>query len=112
MEFQLVEVVMIWPLTKVRKPRRTSKIRNYLVKPEVVRDILRVTELRGRIEIHIIDLCHFLVSTGARLGEVLHAEWQDFNLTKGIWRIVHKPECPTSDGLVGIQNGKNLESLN
>ena len=45
------------------------------------------------------DLCHFLVSTGARLGEVLHAEWQDFDLTKRIWRIVHKPECPTSKGL-------------
>ena len=87
------------PVSKVRKPPRTSKIRNYLVKPEVVRDILRVTELKGRIEIPIIDLCHFLVSTGARLGEVLHAEWQDFDLTKGIWKIVHKPECPTSDGL-------------
>ena len=34
------------PVTKVRKPPRTSKIRDYLVKPEVVRDILRVTELR------------------------------------------------------------------
>ena len=61
--------------------------------------MLRVTDLKGRIEIPIIDLCHFLVSTGARLGEVLHAEWQDFDLSKGIWRIVHKPECPTSDGL-------------
>ena len=87
------------PVSKVRKPPRTSKIRDYLVKPDVVRDILRVTRLRDRIEIPIIDLCHFLVSTGARLGEVLHAEWQDFDLTKGIWRIVHKPECPTSEGL-------------
>ena len=47
------------PVTKVRKPPRTSKIRDYLGIPEVVRDILRVTELRGRIEIPIIDLCHF-----------------------------------------------------
>ena len=44
------------PVSKVRKPPRASKIRDYLVKPEVVRDILRVTELRGRIEIPIIDL--------------------------------------------------------
>ena len=41
----------------------------------------------------------FLVSTGARLGEVFHAEWQDFDLTKGVWKIVHKPECPTYEGL-------------
>ena len=87
------------PVNKVRKPPRTSKIRDYLVKPEVVSNILRVTELKGRIEIPIIDLCHFLVSTGARLGEVLHAEWQDFDLTKGVWKIVHKPECPTYEGL-------------
>ena len=43
------------PVTKVRKPPRTSKIRDYLVKPEVVRDILRVTELKDRIEIPIIN---------------------------------------------------------
>ena len=30
---------------------------------------------------------------------MLNAEWQEFDLTKGIWRIEHKPECPTSDGL-------------
>ncbi len=67
------------PVTNIRKPPRTSKIRDYLVKPEVVRDILRVIELRGRIEIPIIDLCLFLVITGARLEEVLHAEWQEVN---------------------------------
>ena len=87
------------PVNKVRKPPRTSKVRDYFVKPEAIGRILKVHQIHRRIEVPIIELTHFLVCTGARLGEALHAEWQDFDLVKGIWRIIPKPECPTSYGL-------------
>ena len=74
-------------------------MRDYLVKPEAIGRILKVHQIHRRIEVPIIELTHFLVCTGARLGEALHAEWQDFDLVKGIWRIIPKPECPTSYGL-------------
>jgi len=41
----------------------------------------------------------FLILTGARLGEALHAEWDDFDLENNIWSIREKENCPTSDGL-------------
>ena len=48
---------------------------------------------------YLFPLFQFLVTTGARLGEVIHAEWQDFDLNQGIWKIFPKPNCPTLDGL-------------
>ena len=83
----------------VRKSPRTTKVRDVLVKLESIGRILKVHQIQRGIEVPIIELTHFLVCTGARLGEALHAEWQDFDLVKGIWRIIPKPECPTSYGL-------------
>ncbi|MDX2471570.1 MAG: tyrosine-type recombinase/integrase [SAR324 cluster bacterium] len=47
----------------------------------------------------VSEIIQFLIFTGARLGEVLHAEWSDFDLDKGIWHIRQKPNCPTKDNL-------------
>jgi len=41
----------------------------------------------------------FLILTGARLGEALHAEWDDFDLENNIWAIRKKKDCPSSQGL-------------
>ena len=45
------------------------------------------------------EFVNFLILTGARTGEALHAEADDFDLDQGIWRISNKPGCPTKFGL-------------
>lgn len=47
----------------------------------------------------LYDIFSFLLFTGARLGECLHCEWQDFDFAHGIWKIQSKPRCPTRFGL-------------
>lgn len=37
--------------------------------------------------------------TGARIGEVPHPEWDDFNLDTGYWHLRKKPDCPGIEGL-------------
>ena len=37
----------------------------------------------------------FLAETGARKGEALHMEWDDFSISSRIWTIKEKPGCPT-----------------
>jgi integrase len=44
-------------------------------------------------------IIRFTLFTGARIGEVLHAEWSDFDLEEGYWFIRNKPECPGVEGL-------------
>ena len=39
----------------------------------------------------ILPLIKFLIFTGARLGEVLHLEWDD--IEDGVWMIKSKPNC-------------------
>ena len=39
----------------------------------------------------------FARETGARLGEILHLEWDD--VKDGIWHLKRKPSCPTKYGL-------------
>ena len=87
------------PVNKVKKPPRSSKVRDFLIDPETISKLFQVNELEGRRGIPMVSLFRFLVTTGARLGEVIHAEWQDFDLNKGVWKIFPKPNCPTSDGL-------------
>lgn len=42
------------------------------------------------------DFVAFLLLTGARIGEALHAEPEDFNLKKKNWVIKKKPKYPTT----------------
>ena len=55
------------PINMVRKPPRTTKVRDDLVKPEAIGRILKVHQIQRRIEVPIIELTHFLVCTGADL---------------------------------------------
>ena len=66
-------------------------MRDFLIDHQTVKKLFEVDELPGRKGIPIIPLSQFLVSTGARLGEVVHAEWQDFDLKEGVWKIFPKP---------------------
>ena len=45
----------------------------------------------------ILPLIKFLIFTGARLGEVLHLEWDD--IEDGVWMIKSKPNCMTKEGI-------------
>lgn len=53
------------------------------------------------------DIVAFLLLTGARRNEVLHATWQDINLTTGKWRIPETKSgyaryIPLNDGALAI----------
>ena len=99
------------PVNRVNKPPRSSKVRDYLVDPETITKLFRVSELEGKTEIPIVSLFRFLVTTGARLGEVIHSEWQDFDLKQGVWKIYPKPHCPTADGLGWYPKWKKPRTL-
>ena len=43
----------------------------------------------------IVEILKFISMTGARLGEVLHMEWEDFNGKNGICTIRSKPRRPS-----------------
>ena len=80
-------------------PPKSEKVRDFLVRPEDVLTVLQVERIEDPKKVPISDLFLFLASTGCRLGEAIHAEWGDFDLDEGIWRIRSKPQCPTIDGL-------------
>ena len=45
----------------------------------------------------ILPLIKFLIFTGARLGEVLHLEWD--HIEDSVWMIKSKPNCMTKEGI-------------
>ena len=88
------------PFKRLSVSRKGTLVRERLPSDEEIRRILeaRLPEKSGHT-VPIEDIVHFAVFTGARKSEILHAEWEDFNLAEGIWRIKIKPECPTVEGL-------------
>lgn len=86
---------------KFKLPNRGSKSRDRLASDEEIRKILSVDvgSLRNMGHIPILQIVGFIVCTGARLGEVLHAEFEDFDFERGLWYIRYKPKCPTKDEL-------------
>ena len=87
------------PVSRVKMPPKSEKVRDFLVRPEDVLKVLQVERIEDPKKVPISDLFLFLACTGCRLGEAIHAEWGDFDLDEGIWRIRSKPQCPTIDGL-------------
>ena len=87
------------PVNHVKKPPRSSKVRDYLVEPELIKKLLEVKTLGFKKGVPIIPLVRFLITTGCRLGEAIHLEWDDINFDQGIWMIKEKPHCPTMDHL-------------
>lgn len=79
-------------------PKKSGKVRVRLPSDKEIKAILNapdplVTDTSSLSPIK--SIVYFLVCTGARLGEALHAEWPDFDLDRGIWKIRFKPNCPT-----------------
>ena len=88
------------PFGCVSVSRKGTLVRDHLPTDEEVRRILsaRLPEKSGHT-VPIEDIVRFAVFTGARVSEILHAEWEDFDLDQGVWRIRIKPNCPTTEGL-------------
>ena len=88
------------PFGRVSISRKGTLVRDHLPTDEEVRRILsaRLPEKSGHT-VPIEDIVKFAVFTGARKSEILHAEWDDFDLDEKVWRIRIKPECPTAEGL-------------
>ncbi len=91
------------PVTKtVSVPKKGGKARNRVpTDAEVLALITASRELKATYVYNspIHEILLFLIFTGARLGEVLHAEWDDFDFENGVWYIRRKRECPTRYGL-------------
>ena len=83
------------PVSKVRKPPRSCKVSKRQVDKDTIAKLLQVADLPSNIRVPIISMIRFILITGCRKGEAIHAEWGDFDLDQGIWRIRDKPECPT-----------------
>ena len=88
------------PFGRVSVSRKGTLVRDHLPTDDEVRRILsaRLPENSGHT-VPIEDIVRFAVFTGARVSEILHAEWGDFDLDEGVWRIRIKPDCPTAEGL-------------
>ena len=97
-DMELVE--MKNPLKKVKIPKKTGLVRDRIpTKAEMAS--LNAAAVEGVIKNRspIVEIFKFISLTGARLGEVLHMEWEDFDEKTGVWTIRSKPLCPTLYGL-------------
>ncbi len=61
-----------------------NKIENYL-NPEELQRLMKVLTTHDNLT--VARICIWLLSTGARCGEALKAEWKDIDRTNRIWRI-------------------------
>jgi len=78
----------------------------YLSVAEAQRLYDAVSHSENRMLQHIVPM---LILTGARKREVLDARWQDFDVTRRIWRIPSTKSgkarhVPLSDGALGVLN--------
>jgi integrase len=72
---------------------RENKRRRYLKPDELQKLVAVLAEHPNRDAARAISL---LLLTGARRGEVLHAQWSHFDLADGMW---HKPAAATKQGM-------------
>jgi integrase len=87
---------------KIKLPKKNGLVRDRLATDEEIQAILNADKPKVKHSSSISpikEIISFLIYTGARLSEVLQAEWQDFDLENGIWHIRIKPDCPTKFGL-------------
>ena len=75
------------------------------IKPE---EMKRLYQAVKQSKNHILEyIVAFLLLTGARRNEVLHASWEDFDLLKGDWRIPetksgHARHIPLNEGAMKV----------
>lgn len=94
---------------KVKLPKKNGLVRDRLASDKEINKLLKaiqkdeLSERQSNLPTSSIsplgNILQFLIFTGARRSEVLHAEWSDFDLIEGIWKIRIKPKCPTINGL-------------
>ena len=77
------QVIRTSPFQGLRDPAGVKK-RERVLTAEEIRAIWRATEKIGAPWSHIIRL---LFVTGRRRGEVVEAEWREFDLEGGVWEI-------------------------
>ena len=90
------------PMIDVGQPKGSDLIRNRIPTIEEIDKILVALSSLSGSSSHsspIESIVRFALYTGARIGEVLHAEWTDFDLEKGYWILREKPDCPAFDGI-------------
>jgi len=88
------------PLKKVKIPKKSGLVRDRIpTKAEMAALHAAAVEGVKKNRSPIVEIFKFISLTGARLGEVLHMEWEDFDEKTGVWTIRKKPRCPTFYGL-------------
>jgi integrase len=92
------------PTHGVRLLKENNKKERYVRAEEMARLYDEVCNSKNTMLKHIVA---FLVLTGARRNEVLHATWQDVDLIKGMWRIPetksgYARHLPLNDGAMAV----------
>ncbi|NQU63617.1 MAG: tyrosine-type recombinase/integrase [SAR324 cluster bacterium] len=85
-------------IPKMKLPKRNGLVRNRIATDEEIVSLLNADDPGVSHSSNLSPtkaIVAFLICTGARLSEVLHAEWGDFDFENGIWHIKTKPNCPT-----------------
>lgn len=83
-------------MNKVKIPQKTGLVRDRIpTKAEMASLNATAVEWVAKNGSPIVEIFKFISLTGARLGEVLHMEWEDFDEKTGIWTIRSKLRCPT-----------------
>ncbi len=88
--------------SKMKLPKKNGLVRNRLATDFEIQALLHAEGPKvghSSSVSPVKEIVRFLVFTGAGVSEALHAEWSDFDLERGIWRIGTKPNCPTLEGL-------------
>lgn len=84
------------PVMKAKIPKKDGLIRDRLIKRDEIQALLTCHfPPRKKTHLDVQTIIAFLTYTGCRFGEAMHAEWEDFDLEVGVWRIRKKPKCPT-----------------
>jgi len=90
------------PMEDVELPKDGNMQRERTPSIEEVRLILSYLDsmsVKSTYVSPLNEIIRFTIYTGARIGEVLHAEWGDFDLEKAVWNIQSKPGCPGVEGM-------------
>ena len=77
----------------------SEQSRNVVIPAPEIESLFAVDYGSMDIRYDLKALIGFALQTGMRTGELLHLEWGDMDLERGIARVHAKPSCPTRDGL-------------
>lgn len=78
------EILMVSPVAKIRKLADNTVIERYLSEEETLRLFEELRKCKSKV---MADLIEFLILTGARRGEAVHALWEDMDFENKIWKI-------------------------